>query len=124
MTLHKTTQLYTYWFRVCPNISSKLLTITLFQSFVKQNNYSNKTCTHVDNLLVTKLCLRATFHELSHGGKRNMNLKFQPATNFVFLIFSTKMVLATFIHPCNIYQHTNFHGPTLTAASLASTSAV
>jgi len=34
------------------------------------------------------------------------------------------MVLLKAVHPLNIYQNTEFHGPTLTGASFASTSKV
>jgi hypothetical protein len=38
-------------FKVCLNITSTFHTITIFESFINQNNYSNKTCTHVHDLL-------------------------------------------------------------------------
>jgi hypothetical protein len=46
MTLHKITEFYTEWFSVCLNITSKIfiIVILLFESFVKYNNDSNKTC--------------------------------------------------------------------------------
>jgi hypothetical protein len=34
------------------------------------------------------------------------------------------MALLKVVHPLKIYQHTKFHGPTLTGASFASTSGV
>jgi hypothetical protein len=44
MALQKITELYTEWFSVYPNITSKFLTIAIFKNCVKQNNDSNKTC--------------------------------------------------------------------------------
>jgi predicted nucleic acid-binding OB-fold protein len=36
MTLYKSTEFYTEWFNVCPNITSKSHTIATPKSFVKQ----------------------------------------------------------------------------------------
>jgi hypothetical protein len=43
---------------------------------------------------------------------------------FFFFGFSQKMVLLKGVHPLKISQHTQFRGPTLTGASLASTTNV
>jgi hypothetical protein len=56
--------------------------------------------------------------------KQNMNFNFQPAATFIFVVFDKKMVLLKVVHPLKIYQHTKFHGPTLTDATFASTSEV
>jgi hypothetical protein len=52
MTLHKITELYTEWFSVYHNISSKFRTIVIFKNYVKQNNDSNKTYRYVYDLLL------------------------------------------------------------------------
>jgi hypothetical protein len=67
MTLHKITEFYTEWFWVCPNTASKFRTTTIFKSFVKQNNDSNKTCRYVHDLLLyqTKFVVSETLHYLS-----------------------------------------------------------
>jgi hypothetical protein len=52
-----------------------------------------------------------------------MNFNIQLAAMFVFFVFE-KMVLLKVVHPLKIYEYTTFHGPTLTGASLASTSEV
>jgi hypothetical protein len=52
MTLHKITEFYTEWFSVYPNITSKYRTIVIFENCVKQNNYSNKTCRYVRDILL------------------------------------------------------------------------
>jgi hypothetical protein len=49
--------------------------------------------------------------------KQTMDFNIQTAAMFVFL-FSTKMVLLKVVYPLNIYQYTQFHGPTLTGESL------
>jgi hypothetical protein len=41
--MNKITEFYTEWFSVCPNITSKFRTIATLESFLKQNNDSNKT---------------------------------------------------------------------------------
>jgi hypothetical protein len=51
MALHKITELYTEWFSVYPNITSKFRTIAIFKNCVKQNNDSNKTYRYVYDLL-------------------------------------------------------------------------
>jgi hypothetical protein len=38
MTLHRISELYTQWFSVCLNITSKFRTIAIFENFVKQHN--------------------------------------------------------------------------------------
>jgi hypothetical protein len=53
-----------------------------------------------------------------------MNINIQTAAMFVFFLFLTKMVSLKVVHPLKIYQYTEFHGPTLTGASFASTSEV
>jgi hypothetical protein len=55
--------------------------------------------------------------------KQNMNFNIQAAAIFVYFIL-TKMVLLKVVHPLKIYQYTQFHGPTLTGSSFASTSDV
>jgi hypothetical protein len=53
MTLRKTTEFYTEWFSVYPNITSKFRTIAIFnKNCVKQNNDSNKTYRYVHDLLL------------------------------------------------------------------------
>jgi hypothetical protein len=37
-TLHKITEFYTKWFRVCTNLTSKFRTDAIFKSYVKENN--------------------------------------------------------------------------------------
>jgi hypothetical protein len=56
-TLHTITWFYTWWFNICPNITSQFCIITIFKSFLKQNNDSNETGTYVHYLLLTKLHL-------------------------------------------------------------------
>jgi hypothetical protein len=56
--------------------------------------------------------------------KQTMNINIQTAAMFVFFLFLTKIILLKVVHPLKIYQYTKFHGPTLTGASFASTSAV
>jgi hypothetical protein len=59
MTLHKITELYTEWFSVCPNITSKFLIISMLKNFAEENNDTNKACTHVhDILLYQSLCIK------------------------------------------------------------------
>jgi hypothetical protein len=71
MTLHKITELYTEWFIVYPNITSKLRTIAMFKNCVKQNNDSNKTYRYVHDLLLyqSSFVLSVTVHELSPQNK-------------------------------------------------------
>jgi hypothetical protein len=52
-----------------------------------------------------------------------MNFNIQTTAMFVFFVFD-KNGLIKDVHPLKIYQHTKFHGPTLTGASFASTSEV
>jgi hypothetical protein len=54
MTLHEITELYTEWFSVYPNVSSKFRTIAIFKNCVKQNSDSNKTYRYVHDLLLYK----------------------------------------------------------------------
>jgi hypothetical protein len=51
MTLHTITELYTEWFSVYSNITSKIRTIVIFKNSVKQND-SNKTYRYVHELLL------------------------------------------------------------------------
>jgi hypothetical protein len=55
--------------------------------------------------------------------KQTMNFNIQTAAIFAFFVFD-KNGLVRIVHPLNIYQYTNLHGPTLTDASFASTSEV
>jgi hypothetical protein len=50
MTLHKITELYKD--SICLNIASKFQTTAIFKICVKENNYSNKTCMCVHDLLL------------------------------------------------------------------------
>jgi hypothetical protein len=50
--VHKIKGFYTEWFRVCPNITSKFLTIAVIKSFVKEINDSNKIRTYVYKILL------------------------------------------------------------------------
>jgi hypothetical protein len=54
MTLHKVTEFYTKWFRVCPTLTSKLRTAVIYKSFAKEKlkNYLNKTFTYIYDLLL------------------------------------------------------------------------
>jgi hypothetical protein len=123
MTLNKITELYTEWFSVYSNTTSKFRTIAIFKNCVKQINDSNKTCRYIHDLLLRKfICLSATVHELSPQNKlRILTFKRPPCSYFLFL---TKMVLLKVVHPLKVYQYTKFNGPTLIGASFASTSEV
>jgi hypothetical protein len=49
------------FFRVCPNINSKIHAITIFNSIVKKKQYMNTTCPCPRPLIVTELiCLKST----------------------------------------------------------------
>jgi len=50
-----------------------------------------------------------------------MDFSIQPPSTFVFLI-PHKTVLFKVVHLLNIYQHTQFHGQTLSSVSFAPTS--
>jgi hypothetical protein len=52
MILHKITEFYTECFSACPNITSKLRTVAIFKSVVKENNRSNKSCRYVYDILL------------------------------------------------------------------------
>jgi hypothetical protein len=52
MTLYKIAELYTEWFSVYSNITSKVRTIAIFKNYVKQNNDSNKTYRYIHDLLL------------------------------------------------------------------------
>jgi hypothetical protein len=52
MSLRKISELYTEWFKVCPNITSKFRTIFTFNRFVSQNNDTSKTCSYVHDILL------------------------------------------------------------------------
>jgi hypothetical protein len=52
MALHKITEFYTEFFSDYPNITSKFRTIAIFKNYVKQNNDSNKTYSHVHDFLL------------------------------------------------------------------------
>jgi hypothetical protein len=59
VTLHKITEFYTKWFRVCHIIISTFQSTTIFKSTIKEND-SNYTFA-VKNFI----CLSAVVHELS-----------------------------------------------------------
>jgi hypothetical protein len=71
MTLNKVKEFYTEWFNVSSNITSKFRTITIFKSFVKEPNKSNRL-KYVDTTFIIVYCTKlhlsnksATLHELS-----------------------------------------------------------
>jgi hypothetical protein len=115
MILHKITEFYTKRFSVCPNITSKFRTTTVFKSSAKENNGYNKICRYIHD--GTKLHLSK-----SNGSwvvSTKPNFKFQQPVMFVFLVFRKSDLV---VHPLKIYQHTKFYGPALTGENFASTS--
>jgi hypothetical protein len=121
MTLHKITEFYTEWFSVYPNITSKFRTIVILKTA------SNKIMIQIKLIGMSMIFYYTKVHSSKCNGsrvvstKQTMNFNIQTAAMFVFL-FLTKMVLLEFVHPLNIYQYPQFHCPTLTGASFASTS--
>jgi hypothetical protein len=85
MTLHKTTEFYTEWFSVYPNITPKFRTIVIFKNCVKQNNNSNKTCIYV-HYLFTKVHLFKCNGSWVFSTKQTMNFNIQLAAMFVFFV--------------------------------------
>jgi hypothetical protein len=90
-----------------------LYTIAIFKSFIRQHNYPGKTCRYVNDHLLTKL-----------NSSKCSDLE-------VVSIYTIWISSSTFLHffgqkwsivvqPFKTYQHTTFHGPTLTAACLCS----
>jgi hypothetical protein len=58
--MHKITESCTECFSICPNITSKFCTITIFKCFVKHKNHLYKTCRYVHDLLLYISCLHKT----------------------------------------------------------------
>jgi hypothetical protein len=56
MTLHKITELYTEWFSVYHNITSKFRSIAIFKNCVNQNNDSNKIYRYVHTKVHLSKC--------------------------------------------------------------------
>jgi hypothetical protein len=100
MTMHKTTEFYTEWFNICPNITSTFPTIAVLESFVKQHNGSYITRRYVHNILL----YHTSFVQVN--GSRVVSMK------------------QKVVSPLKIYQSTKFDGPTLTGASFAYTSEI
>jgi hypothetical protein len=101
-------------------IPTKFRNIASFNSVVKQNNDSNKTCSYVSDLYCSTL-------HLSKGDGLwvvSINKRWHISTPLQVHIcgFSQKFLLLKIIHPLKNYQHTEFHGPTLSGASFAFTS--
>jgi hypothetical protein len=57
MEFYKIAEYYTDLFSVCSNITTKVSTIAIFKSLVKQNNDSNKIYSYVMIFYCTKLNL-------------------------------------------------------------------
>jgi hypothetical protein len=74
---------------------SKIFTIAMFKSFVKDND-SNKTCTYVHDLVVHQASFSATLHELSPQNKIPILTSISPRFYHWFL---RKMVLLKVVHP-------------------------
>jgi hypothetical protein len=71
---------------VCSSITSKLHTIAIFKSYVKENYDSHKTCIYVHDLSLyktTSMCSGSWVVSI----KQNVNFNFQPVAMFVFLVF-------------------------------------
>jgi hypothetical protein len=86
MTLHKITELYTEWFSVYLNITSKFRTIVIFKNCVKQNNGSNKTCRTSMIFYYTKVNLSKCNGSWIVSTKQNMNFNIQTTAMFVFFV--------------------------------------
>jgi hypothetical protein len=68
MTLQKITEFYTKQFSICPSITSKCQTTTIFKiSFKENNDDSNKTSMYIPDLSVfrTSYVLSAIVYEFS-----------------------------------------------------------
>jgi hypothetical protein len=100
MTLDIFIDLYTEWFSVCPNITSRFTTI----ASSKENNNTNKTCKYV--------------HERKHNGsrvvsmKRNMNFNIQPPTMFIFVVFHKTGL----VESCSSFEDLSAYKMSLTPA--------
>jgi len=92
MTLRKTTEFYTEWFRVCRNVNLKFQSIAVFNSSVK-NNGSNKTCKYVHIVTVKNFNGPWTV-----SIKININLNFHLTFIFVFFSFSIKIMLLNVVN--------------------------
>jgi hypothetical protein len=53
-----------------------------------------------------------------------MKFNFQLPSTFVLFFFFAKIVSVKVVHPLKIYQHAQFHAPTLRGSSFASISEV
>jgi hypothetical protein len=67
MTLQETTELYKEWYSLRTNIPSKLRTIVILKSSVKENKYLKKNLIDMPMIfsVPNTICLSATVHELS-----------------------------------------------------------
>jgi hypothetical protein len=73
--------------RVCPNITSKFHTISIFKCLSKQNNDWDKTCRYMPVIFYySELHLSKCSSSWVSSIKQNMNLNFQPSTMVVFLV--------------------------------------
>jgi hypothetical protein len=83
----------------------KMSSITMFKSFVKENNNSDKTCRYVHDLLLHKASSVKLQQFVNLSIKQNMNFKIQaPATSILFGFH--KYGTIKIIHPLKVYEPT------------------
>jgi hypothetical protein len=86
LTLHKITHFCTEWLSVCPSITEKFCIITIFQSYVKQNNDSNKTFRYDHDLLLYQTLFVQVQQFVSYL-HRTKDFNIQPPSTSIFLVF-------------------------------------
>jgi hypothetical protein len=120
---------YSIWLRydiaqnyIIPHTHTSKFSIFTVLKNLKQHNYSNKTCTYINDLLLTKFNLSKCNDLWVISIKRNTNFKFQLPSMFLYFIFQKNG--RNKVHALKIYQHTKLNGPTFTSSGFASTSEV
>jgi hypothetical protein len=102
MTLHKITEVYTAWFSVYPNITSK------FRTIANLKTASNNITIQIKLIGTSMISYYTKVHLSKCNGlwvvstKQTKNFSIQTAAMFVFL-FLTKMALLKVVHPLKIY---------------------
>jgi hypothetical protein len=74
-------------YREVLNITSRFHTVATLKSFMKENNYLNKTCRRVHDLYCNKCNLSKRNGSWAVSITLNMNDNFQPLSTFVFFVF-------------------------------------
>jgi hypothetical protein len=87
MTLHKITELYTEWFSVYPNITSKFRTIAIFKNYVKQKMIQIKLIGISMISYYTKVNFPKCNGSRVVSTKQTPNFNIQTAAMFVFFVF-------------------------------------